>query len=229
MHRHSWIQDFYLILLVLYLLSGASCKERTKPQLSRQSEESKRGEVRPQSEGIPMTPKKSEEKRPAPSSRPPEQPGISMDPLFGIPVQRVPAEDFRLGPLLPPDSSEEEGVRIAELFFARIQKGTSVEDLLHPEYRWFLEEDLKPPKGKTIPVWKIRYGPTTKSQEGGLEIPFRVLTEKSRAQGTLLLEKTNDNWYIVEIFLDWNALFLQNEAIVPEKFDPFAANFPKKP
>ncbi len=229
MQRHSRIQSFCFILLVLYLLSGTSCKERTKPQVSRQSEVSKPGAVRPQSEGIPMTPKKSEEKRSSSSSQPPEQPGISMDPLFGIPGQRVSAEDFRLGPLLSPDSSEEEGVRIAALFFARIQKGTSVEDLLHPEYRWFLEEDLKPLKGKAIPVWKIRYGPTTKSQDGGLEIPFRVLTEKSRVQGTLLLEKTKDNWYIVEIFFDWNALFLQNETIVPEKFDPFAAIFPENP
>jgi len=151
-------------------------------------------------------------------SQPPssEERPISLDPLFGIPTQRILPMDFDLGVLKPVDPGVQDAVRVVEEFFARIQRDRNWNELLHPEYRWFLEEDLKPWKG--FPFREFRLGAVLESSSGVIEVPFRVLQEKKSFAGSILLEKKEDQWYIADFSVEGNESV---EKQARERFDPF--------
>ncbi|MCX7787949.1 MAG: hypothetical protein N2442_09660 [Spirochaetes bacterium] len=165
---------------------------------------------------VPMVGKKDTVKKPSPPSLTEEKP-ISLDPLFGVPTQRIYPRDFELGELKPMDPVVQDVLVIAEEFFTRIQQGRSLIELLHPEYRWFLEEELKPWQGKSIPLQDIRVGKVSESSSGVMEIPFRVLHEGNRFTGSMLLEKKETQWYVADFSLDWSVIDSKEK----ERFDPF--------
>jgi len=152
------------------------------------------------------------------TSHPPpsEERSISLDPLFGIPTQRILPMDFDLGELKPVDPGVQDAVNVVEQFFTRIQRASDWKELLHPEYRWFLEEDLEPWEG--FPFKEFRLGTVQESTSGVMEVPFRVLQERKSFSGSILLEKREEQWYIAEFFLEGNERVEKQEK---ERFDPF--------
>jgi len=176
-----------------------------------------------------MVGKKEAAKKPSPPSPLTEEKPISLDPLFGVPTQRIYPRDFELGELKPLDSTVQDAVKVAEEFFTRVQRGGSLMEILHPDYRWFLEEDLKQWQGKSISFKEIRFGRLSESPSGVIEIPFRILQEKRSVTGSILLENQEAKWYVADFFLDWTEFTLKESSSQPaekatkgkESFDPF--------
>gem|GEM_PF-2389755 len=176
-----------------------------------------------------MVGKKDTAKKTSPPSPLTEEKPISLDPLFGVPTQRIYPRDFELGELKPLDSTVQDAVKVVEEFFARVQQGSSLIELLHPDNRWFLEEDLKQWQGKSISFREIRFGRVSESPLGVIEIPFRVLQEERSFTGSILLEKQETKWYVADFFLDWTEFALKGSSSQSaqkatkgkENFDPF--------
>ncbi|GAB4365095.1 MAG: hypothetical protein Kow009_01820 [Spirochaetales bacterium] len=165
-----------------------------------------------------MVEKRNAEQPSTPSGHSIEEKPISLDPLFGIPMGRIPPRDFELGVLKPAEPLVQDAVKAAEEIFVRLQQGRPLTDLLHPEYRWFLEEDLKPWMGNPLPMRDFRLGSVQASPPFLAEIPFRILQEGRIIRGTLLLEKAEDRWYVADFSLDWETTVRAGST---EPFDPF--------
>lgn len=176
-----------------------------------------------------MAGKKEAGKKASPPSQSAEEKPVSLDPLFGVPTQQIFPRDFELGTLKPVDPVAQEAMRKVEDFFTRMQQGRSLKELLHPEYRWFLEEDLKQWEGKSISWRDLRFGVPSESPSGVIEVPFRILQEGRSLSGSILVEKKDDQWYVSDFLLDWDALAsmepthqpAQKKAMGKERFDPF--------
>ena len=210
MHRQRRIGVKVLgcILLFFWGCSGRTSQSGVPPSQPSSS--------RPPAErSVPMVGKKEAGKTTSQPQSYEERP-ISIDPLFGIPTQRIFPMDFDLGVLKPVDPVVQDAVRVVEEFFARIQRDRNWNELLHPEYRWFLEEDLKPWEG--IPFREFRLGAVLESSSNLIEIPFRILKEKKSFAGSILLEKREEHWYIADFSVEGNESV---EKQARERFDPF--------
>ncbi len=178
---------------------------------------------------VPMVGKNDALKKPSPHPPSIEGKSISLDPLFGVPTKRIYPMDFELGALTPVDPAVQDAVRVVEEFFERMQTGRALKELLHPEYRWFLEGDLEQWEGKPISFGDIRFGTVKDSPSGVVEIPFRIMKEGKSLTGSILVEKKETEWYVADFTLDWNELSsmgtrqsAQKGATEKERFDPFA-------
>ena len=197
-------------VLLLFLLG---CSARTSQTGGSSSPPSSSGTVAERS--VPMVGKKEVGKTPTHSTVSEER-RISLDPLFGIPTQRIHPMDFELGALKPVEPRVQDAVRVAEEFFLHIQRGWNWKELLHPEYRWFLEEELKQWEG--FPFREFRLGILHESSSSVIEVPFRVLQERKSFAGSILLEKKQEQWFIADFSLEVNE---RNRDKEKERFDPF--------
>ncbi|MFQ3620253.1 MAG: hypothetical protein SNJ78_04815 [Spirochaetales bacterium] len=183
------------------------------------SEAKASSEPKAQERRVPMVSRKDTSKAGSSSVPGGDPQRATLDPLFGIPTQTILPSDFDLG-VLSLSTSVPEIVRRVEEIFSYIKAGKTIEPFLHPEYRWFLSEEVKAFQNRKATDADVRLGSIQRTVDGGVEVSWKLLHDGKRSLGLFVFEQKENIWYLTDLFIGEEQVSLGSDG-KGEPFDPF--------